>query len=187
MTIRLTYCDTRLTSVDELAAMRAGGARGLELVVLQSVGRHPLWRNTHAHAARTLELLVAGGGAPAAGTLLLSSLAVDVMRSDAIALATPPDRRRRTAVAITVAPHGRADERRLVVIGTDLTDEEWQAHRDELRERLSALGHPSDAAVLLLAVDYKLLRLPALGRPDEAARIEPTGREGAALVFEVDC
>lgn len=186
MTLHLTYCDTRVTSVDDLAARRSGvGSRGLELVLLQSIGRHPLWRNAHAHAARTLELVVAGGGAPAVGMVMLSSLAVDVLRSDSIALATPPDRRRRTAVAITVAPGGRADRRRLLVIGTDLIDEEWRAHRDELRQRLGAMGHPVDAATVVIAVDHGLLRLPSLQSAEPAMRVDPISDEGGALVFEV--
>ncbi|PRZ41373.1 hypothetical protein CLV47_110101 [Antricoccus suffuscus] len=187
MTVRLTYCDTKLTSVDDLVALRANTeAAGLEIVVLQSTARHPLWRNAHAHTARALGLIVAAGGAPAAGTLMLTSLAADVVRSDALALATPADQRRRTAVAITVAPGGRADDGRWLFVGTDLTGEEWRTHRDELRQRLGALGHPANAATLVFAVDHKVMQLPSLDQPDQARPVNATSGEGGALVFDID-
>lgn len=187
MTVRLTFCDTKLTSIDDLRGLRANTeAPGLEVVLLQSTARHPLWRNAHAHTARTLDLFVAAGGAPAAGALMLTSLAADVVRSDALALATPADKRRRAAVAITVAPGGRADQRRLIFVGTNLTGEEWQTHRDELRQRLGALGHPAHAATLVFAVDHKAMQLPSLDQPDRAAPVSAVSGEGGALVFEID-
>ncbi len=187
MSVRLTFCDTKLTSVDELRALRASTeAPGLEVVLLQSTARHPLWRNAHAHTARTLDLFVAAGGVPAAGALMLTSLAADVVRSDALALATPAEKRRRVAVAITIAPGGRADDRRLVFVGTDLTGEEWQVHRDELRQRLGALGHPAHAATLVFAVDHKVMQLPSLDQPDQAVPISAVSGDGGALVFDID-
>ena len=187
MSVRLTYCDTKLTSVEDLRVLRANtDPPGLEVVLLQSTARHPLWRNAHAHTARALDLFVAAGGAPAAGTLLLTSLVADVVRSDALALATPADRRRRTAVAVTVAPGGRDDDRRLLFVGTDLTGEEWQTHRDELRQRLGALGHPAHAATLVFAVDHKVMQLPSLDQPDQAVPVSPVSGEGGALVFDID-
>lgn len=187
MTVRLTYCDTKLTSIDELRELRAANPSDtLEVVVLQSVATHPLWRNSHARIARTLDLVVADGGKPASGTLVLTSLAADVVRSDRIALATPQDNPKRSAVAVTLAPDGRGQSRRMILVGTDLTGAEWQRHRAELQQRLTALGHPAHAPTAVLAVDHKTMQLPSLDQPDEAQAIAAVSGAGGALVFDVE-
>lgn len=126
------------------------------LAVVSGLPTHIAHRQVEARLARGASLLVETSGRPADGMVLLSSLAVDVVRALPLALATPRGRRRRGGVVAEVAPDGRGETARRLFVGVDLTPEEWATHEMELRQRVDALGFDPTARTYVAAVDGRL-------------------------------
>lgn len=184
MTANVVVADLRQVKGDRLAAgVRASLGEFPGFVVLNGAPRHPLWRNSQASLARDLELLVAGGGKPADGVVVLTSLVLDVLRADSLALATHGTTRRRGAVAVEVAPSGRGEASRLLLVAADLTDAEWSSHERELRQRLQAMGYSTDAPVLVAAIGGRLATLDSLRSEAPAAYVDSHSADAGLRAF----
>lgn len=131
--------------------------RDVDIVVLQGIARHPLWRNVLSGLARDLDLVVAGGRGPDAAMAVLTTLSLDVVNSRTVALSTPPDQRRRAAIFTEFAPEGRGQSARVVVVAVDLSEQEWQRHGVEIDQRIGPLGFTESANRIVLRVGGEVL------------------------------
>ena len=78
-TLRLLSYNIRALRDDRDAVIRVIRAAAPHVVCIQEAPRFLRWRSTCAAIARRSGMVVVGGGRPAAGNLLLSTLAVDVL------------------------------------------------------------------------------------------------------------
>ncbi|HEV7757273.1 MAG TPA: endonuclease/exonuclease/phosphatase family protein [Mycobacteriales bacterium] len=138
---------------DDLGALvRVIRGSGAQLVCVQEAPKLFRWRSRAADLARRCGLVVVAGGAPAAGNLLLSDLAVTVHRTRDVRfpLVCPPKlelpQRRGAAVAeLSLAGH------RFTAVGTHLSL--YPAERARQARRLLDLV-PPDAPPAVLAGDF---------------------------------
>ena len=99
--LRLLSYNIRALRDDADALARVIRESGADVVVVQESPRFFRWRSKCAALARRSGLVVVGGGRPAAGNLVMSTLGVDVERTHDVLFSTDPDLHRRgTAIAI---------------------------------------------------------------------------------------
>lgn len=104
--MRLLSVDARVTGRDRAALSALIESAGADVACVHH-GPHLLrWRSITAAVGRRAGLVVVGGGRPAAGNLLLSSLGVDALGAQDADLAAPG--RRTAGAALAVLRHGGA-------------------------------------------------------------------------------
>ncbi|MFD3701106.1 endonuclease/exonuclease/phosphatase family protein [Streptomyces sp. NPDC058646] len=138
--IRVLSYNIRSLHDDEEALARVIRACAPDLVCVQEAPRFFRWRKHAARLAAKSGLVVLGGGATAAGPLLLCSLRTTVERTEDVLLPLTPGLHRR-GFATAVVRFGAA---RLGVVSTHLSlqREERRAQAGMLLERLAALEVP---------------------------------------------
>ncbi|GGZ54024.1 hypothetical protein GCM10010387_55080 [Streptomyces inusitatus] len=142
--IRVLSYNVRSLRDDEEALGRVIRACGPDLVLVQEAPRFFRWRRHAARLAARSGLLVLGGGAPAAGPLLLCSPRVAVERTEDVLLPLTPGLHRRGFATAVVRVGGA----RIGVLGCHLSlrAEERLAQAGLLLERLAAMGVPHTVA-----------------------------------------
>lgn len=130
MLVRLMTYNVHALRDDPDAVVRVIRAAAPDVVCIQEAPRFLRWRSHAAALARRSGLLMVTGGRPAAGNLLLSSLALDLHRSWDVRLTVEPGLHRRGA-AVAVLSRGGS---RFAVVGThlDLREEPRLRHVAEL-------------------------------------------------------
>ncbi|MFE2295384.1 endonuclease/exonuclease/phosphatase family protein [Streptomyces sp. NPDC059452] len=136
--VRVLSYNVRSLRDDTAALARVIRACAPDLVLVQEAPRFFRWRKAAARLARDSGLVVLGGGAPAAGPLLLCSLRVAVERTEDVLLPLTPGLHRR-GLATAVVRIGGA---RLGVLSCHLSlqREERVAQAGMVLERLGAMG-----------------------------------------------
>jgi endonuclease/exonuclease/phosphatase family metal-dependent hydrolase len=132
---------------DDVAALTAVvRAADPDVVVLQEAPRRFRWRTKSASLANRLGLVVAGGGQPALGNLVLTSLRVRVHDQTCVRYPLTPGRHLRGAVIVRCEVGGTP----FAVAGSHLAtdDGERPAQAELLRRVLADVGDP-----LLLGID----------------------------------
>ncbi|MGR4879436.1 endonuclease/exonuclease/phosphatase family protein [Streptomyces sp. LARHCF249] len=138
--IRVLTYNIRSLRDDEEALARVIRACAPDLVFVQEAPRFFRWRKHAARLAAKCDLVVLGGGATAAGPLLLSSLRVFVERTEDVLLPrTPGLHRRGFATAVVRIGGARAG---LVCAHLSLDRTERRAQADLLLDRVGALDTP---------------------------------------------
>lgn len=135
--LRLLSYNIRAMRDDADALVRVIRGSGADVVVVQESPRFFRWRSKCAALARRSGLVVVGGGRSAAGNLVMSTLAVDVERTQDVMFSTDPDlHRRATAIAILSRQGSR-----FAVAGThlDLAPEPRVRHVGELHAAIDRL------------------------------------------------
>ncbi|MCX4693759.1 endonuclease/exonuclease/phosphatase family protein [Streptomyces sp. NBC_01408] len=138
--IRVLSYNIRSLRDDEEALARVIRACAPDLVCVQEAPRFFRWRKHAARLAAKSDLVVLGGGATAAGPLLLCSLRAFVERTDDVLLPRTPGLHRR-GFATAVVRFGAA---RIGVVSAHLSlqREERRAQADLLLDRVAALDTP---------------------------------------------
>ncbi|MFD9412283.1 endonuclease/exonuclease/phosphatase family protein [Streptomyces sp. NPDC059989] len=138
--IRALSYNIRSLRDDEEALARVIRACAPDLVFVQEAPRFFRWRKHAARLAAKTDLVVLGGGATAAGPLLLCSLRAFVERTEDVLLPRTPGLHRR-GFATAVVRFGAA---RVGVISAHLSLDaaERRAQAELLLERLGSLGAP---------------------------------------------
>jgi endonuclease/exonuclease/phosphatase family metal-dependent hydrolase len=132
---------------DDVAALAAVvRAADPDVVILQEAPRRFRWRTKSAALAHRFGLVVAGGGLPALGNLVLTSLRVRVHEQRCVRYPLTPGRHLRGVVVV----HCSVGAAPFVVAGSHLAtdDGERPAQAEILREVLAGVGDP-----LLLGID----------------------------------
>jgi endonuclease/exonuclease/phosphatase family metal-dependent hydrolase len=132
---------------DDVAALAAVvRAADPDVVILQEAPRRFRWRTKSAVLANSFGLVVAGGGLPALGNLVLTSLRVRVHGQDCVQYPLTPGRHLRGAVVVRCSV-GRTP---FAVAGSHLAtdDGERPVQAEILRRVLADVGDP-----LLLGID----------------------------------
>lgn len=144
--LRLMTYNIHALRDDPEAVMRVVRAAEPDVVCIQEAPRFLRWRSHAAALARRSGLIMVTGGRPAAGNLLLSSLAVDLHRSWDVRLSVEPGLHRRGAAIALLAKGGR----RFAVAGThlDLREAPRLRHVQELEQVLAALVPDGTPTVL---------------------------------------
>ncbi|RST19451.1 endonuclease [Streptomyces sp. WAC05374] len=138
--IRVLSYNIRSMRDDEDALARVIRACAPDLVLVQEAPRFFRWRKHAARLAAKSELLVLGGGATAAGPLLLCSLRTTVERTDDVLLPlTPGLHRRGFATAVVRIGGARLG---LLSCHLSLQARERYAQAGMLLDRLAALDVP---------------------------------------------
>ncbi len=138
--IRVLSYNIRSLRDDEEALARVIRACAPDLVFVQEAPRFFRWRKHAARLAAKCDLVVLGGGATAAGPLLMCSLRVCVERTQDVLLPrTPGLHRRGFATAVVRIGGARAG---LVCAHLSLDRRERQAQAGLLLERLAGLDTP---------------------------------------------
>ncbi|MFC8919256.1 endonuclease/exonuclease/phosphatase family protein [Streptomyces sp. NPDC047821] len=142
--IRVLSYNIRSMRDDEDALARVIRACAPDLVLVQEAPRFFRWRKHAARLAAKSELLVLGGGATAAGPLLLCSLRTTVERTDDVLLPlTPGLHRRGFATAVVRIGGARLG---LLSCHLSLQARERYAQAGMLLDRLAALDVPHAVA-----------------------------------------
>jgi endonuclease/exonuclease/phosphatase family metal-dependent hydrolase len=133
-TLRVLSYNVRSLRDDKAAVSRVLRTANAHIVCLQDTPRFVRWRGRAAALARHSDLVVAAGGRPAAGNLLLCHLAVRVHRTAVIRLGPRYSAHRRAAAVAICSLGGR----RFVAVGTHLGARagERLRHAHELFARL---------------------------------------------------
>jgi endonuclease/exonuclease/phosphatase family metal-dependent hydrolase len=164
--LRLLSYNVHGLSDDQDALAAVVRAAEPDVVVIQEAPRRFRWRSKCAALAGRFGLVVAGGGLPALGNLVLTSLRVRAHEETCLRYPLTPGRHMRGAVLVRCSVGGT----RFVVAGshlaTDATERPGQA--DFLRKALAEVGEP-----LLVGLDLN-------EGPDGSAWRSLT--EGAGLV-----
>lgn len=138
--IRVLSYNIRSLRDDEEALARVIRACAPDLVFLQEAPRFFRWRKHAARLAAKCDLVVLGGGATAAGPLLMCSLRVFVERTEDVLLPhTPGLHRRGFATAVVRIGSARAG---LVCAHLSLDRAERRVQADRLLDRVAALDTP---------------------------------------------
>ncbi|UUU42394.1 endonuclease/exonuclease/phosphatase family protein [Streptomyces sp. NBC_00162] len=138
--IRVLSYNIRSLRDDEEALARVIRACAPDLVFVQEAPRFFRWRKHAARLAAKCDLVVLGGGATAAGPLLMCSLRVFVERTEDVLLPhTPGLHRRGFATAVVRIGGARAG---LVSAHLSLDRAERRAQADRLLDRVAALDTP---------------------------------------------
>ncbi|MFE9630438.1 endonuclease/exonuclease/phosphatase family protein [Streptomyces sp. NPDC006463] len=144
--IRVLSYNIRSLRDDEEALARVIRACAPDLVFVQEAPRFFRWRKHAARLAAKSDLVVLGGGATAAGPLLMCSLRVFVERTQDVLLPrTPGQHRRGFATAVVRIGGARVG---LVSAHLSLQREERRAQAGLLLERLARLDAPYGIAAL---------------------------------------
>ncbi|MFG2980356.1 endonuclease/exonuclease/phosphatase family protein [Streptomyces sp. NPDC048258] len=144
--IRVLSYNIRSLRDDEEALARVIRACAPDLVFVQEAPRFFRWRKHAARLAAKSDLVVLGGGATAAGPLLMCSLRVFVERTEDVLLPrTPGQHRRGFATAVVRIGGARVG---LVSAHLSLQREERRAQAGMLLERLAGLDVPYGIAAL---------------------------------------
>lgn len=138
--IRVLGYNIRSMRDDTAALARVIRACAPDLVCVQEAPRFFRWRKYAARLARESRLVVLGGGAPAAGPLLLCSLRATVERTEDVLLPRTPGLHQR-GFATAVVRFGGA---RLGVLSCHLSLDarEREAQAGMVLDRLKGLGAP---------------------------------------------
>ncbi|MEU8776085.1 endonuclease/exonuclease/phosphatase family protein [Streptomyces sp. NPDC048606] len=138
--IRVLSYNIRSLRDDEEALARVIRACAPDLVLVQEAPRFFRWRKHAARLAAKTDLVVLGGGATAAGPLLLCSLRAFVERAEDVLLPLRPGLHRR-GFATAVVRFGAA---RVGVVSAHLSLDRAEriAHAGLLLERIAALDVP---------------------------------------------
>ncbi|MDK9500088.1 endonuclease/exonuclease/phosphatase family protein [Streptomyces katrae] len=157
--IRALSYNIRSLRDDEEALARVIRACAPDLVFVQEAPRFFRWRKHAARLAAKTDLVVLGGGATAAGPLLLCSLRAFVERTEDVLLPRTPGLHRR-GFATAVVRFGAA---RVGVVSAHLSLDaaERQAQAQLLLDRAAALGAPH---VIAAADVNEAAGGPAFGR-----------------------
>jgi Metal-dependent hydrolase len=142
--IRVLTYNVRSLRDDEDALARVVRACAPDVVLVQEAPRFFRWRKHAARLAAKSDLVVLGGGAPAAGPLLLCSLRVAVERTrDVLLPLTPGQHRRGFATAVV-----RVGGARFGVLSCHLSlrGDERYAQAGMLLDELAALDVPHAVA-----------------------------------------
>ncbi|OKK19238.1 endonuclease [Streptomyces sp. CB00455] len=138
--IRVLTYNIRSLRDDEEALARVIRACAPDLVLVQEAPRFFRWRKHAARLAATCDLVVLGGGATAAGPLLMCSLRVFVERTEDVLLPlTPGLHRRGLATAVVRIGAARVG---LVSAHLSLDPAERRAQAAMLLERAATLDAP---------------------------------------------
>ncbi|MEU8518610.1 endonuclease/exonuclease/phosphatase family protein [Streptomyces sp. NBC_01216] len=138
--VRVLGYNIRSLRDDEDALARVIRACAPDLVLVQEAPRFFRWRKHAARLAAKSELVVLGGGATAAGPLLMCSLRATVERTEDVLLPLTPGLHRR-GLATAVVRFGGA---RVGVISCHLSlrEEERYGQAGMLLDRVATLGVP---------------------------------------------
>lgn len=138
--IRVLSYNIRSMRDDRAALARVIRACAPDLVFIQEAPRLFRWRKKAARLARETDLVVLGGGATAAGPLLLCSLRATVEHTEDVLLPLTPGLHRR-GFATAVVRFGGA---RLGVLNCHLSlqDDERYAQAGQALDRLKAMDAP---------------------------------------------
>ncbi|MFJ2702643.1 endonuclease/exonuclease/phosphatase family protein [Streptomyces sp. NPDC087428] len=136
--IRVLSYNIRSMRDDPAALARVIRACAPDLVLVQEAPRFFRWRKRAARLAAATDLVVLGGGATAAGPLLLCSLRASVERTEDVLLPLTPGLHRRGFATAVVRIAGT----RIGVLSCHLglQREERLAHAQALLDRLDAMG-----------------------------------------------
>jgi endonuclease/exonuclease/phosphatase family metal-dependent hydrolase len=115
-TLRLLSYNIRSLRDDGDAVARVIRAAEPHVVCIQEAPRFLRWRSTCAALARRSGLVIVGGGRPAAANLLMSSLSVDVHRTDDVLLSKARRLHQRGTALAEMSLQGK----RFVIAGTHL-------------------------------------------------------------------
>ncbi|MGH3636062.1 MAG: endonuclease/exonuclease/phosphatase family protein, partial [Mycobacterium sp.] len=146
-TLRVVSYNVRSLRDDKAAAARVIKSARPHVVCIQEAPRFLRWRSRAAWLARRSGLVVAAGGRPAAGNLLLCDLAVTVHRTATIRLSPRRGTHRRGAAVAVCSLSGA----RFALVGThlDLRAGDRLRHVHELFARLhEVLGDDTLPVVL---------------------------------------
>jgi endonuclease/exonuclease/phosphatase family metal-dependent hydrolase len=111
-----------------------------DVVIVQEAPRRFRWRGKCAALARSLDMVVAGGGLPAIGNLLLTTLRVRVHEARCLRLPFTPGRHLRGAVIADCS----VGDARFVVAGSHLSTDpaERPVQAAALKKALGGVGSP---------------------------------------------
>ncbi|MFI8966673.1 endonuclease/exonuclease/phosphatase family protein [Streptomyces sp. NPDC053493] len=138
--VRILSYNVRSMRDDEDALARVIRACAPDLVFVQEAPRFFRWRKHAARLAAKSDLVVLGGGATAAGPLLLCSLRATVERTEDVLLPlTPGLHRRGLATAVVRLGGARVG---LVSCHLSLAADERHAQAGLVLDRVAALGTP---------------------------------------------
>jgi endonuclease/exonuclease/phosphatase family metal-dependent hydrolase len=138
--IRVLSYNIRSMRDDEAALARVIRACAPDLVLVQEAPRFFRWRKAAARLARASGLVWVTGGAPATGPMILSSLRMNVERTEDLLLPhKPPLHRRGFATAVV-----RVGGARLSVLSCHLSMQAAERYTQAglLLDRLAAMGEP---------------------------------------------
>ena len=144
--LRVLSYNVRSMRDDQTALARVIRSAEPDVVCVQEAPRFLRWRSRCARLARTSGLVVVGGGRPAAANLILSTLAVDVVRTADVLFSKDRGLHQRgTAVAVL-----RIGGAPFAVAGThlDLAAEPRLRHVGELQAALEAHRPPDVPAMI---------------------------------------
>jgi endonuclease/exonuclease/phosphatase family metal-dependent hydrolase len=138
--VRVLSYNIRSMRDDSAALARVIRACAPDLVFVQEAPRFFRWRKYASRLAMATDLVVLGGGAPAAGPLLLCSLRATVERTEDVLLPRTPGLHRR-GFATAVVRFGAA---RIGVLSCHLSlrGDERQAQAKAALARLKSMGTP---------------------------------------------
>ncbi|MFE2009726.1 endonuclease/exonuclease/phosphatase family protein [Streptomyces sp. NPDC059491] len=138
--LRVMSYNVRSMRDDEEALARVIRACAPDVVLVQEAPRFFRWRKHAARLAARSELVLLGGGAPAAGPLLLCSLRATVERTEDVLLPlTPGLHRRGLATAVVRFAGVRVG---LISCHLGLRADERYAQAGMVLDRVAALGTP---------------------------------------------
>ncbi|WP_327711525.1 endonuclease/exonuclease/phosphatase family protein [Streptomyces sp. NBC_00464] len=174
--VRVLSYNIRSMHDDFAALARVIRACAPDLVLLQEAPRFFRWRKRAARLAAATDLVILGGGATAAGPLLLCSLRATVERTEDILLPLTPGLHRRGFATAVVRIAGT----RIGVLSCHLSLErrERRAQAERLLETVDAMGvdHVVVAGDLNDVPSGRAFRLLA-GRLQDCWAVRPRGGE----------
>lgn len=134
-TLRLLSYNVRSTRDDQAALARVIRAAEPDVVCVQEAPRFLRWRSKCAALARSSGLVVVGGGRPAGANLIMSSLAVDVLKTVDVLFSKDPGLHQRGAALAVFRLRGSE----FSVVGThlDVRADARLRHIVELRSAIS--------------------------------------------------
>ncbi|MFB6815591.1 endonuclease/exonuclease/phosphatase family protein [Streptomyces sp. NPDC056347] len=136
--VRVLSYNIRSMRDDPGALVRVIGACAPDLVFIQEAPRFFRWRKRAAWLAARTDLVVLGGGATAAGPLLLCSLRATVERTEDVLLPLTPGQHRRGLATSVVRIAGTRIG--LLSFHLSLQREERLAQAGAVLERMDAMG-----------------------------------------------
>ncbi|MEP7021524.1 MAG: endonuclease/exonuclease/phosphatase family protein [Pseudonocardiales bacterium] len=150
-TLRLLSYNIRSMRDDRAALARVIRSAEPDVVCVQEAPRFLRWRSTCAALARSCGLVVVSGGRPAAANLIMSSLAVDVVKSDDVLFSKAPGLHQRGAALAVLRFRGST----FSVAGThlDIRPEPRLRHIIELRSAISRYLPPDKPVAVAVDVN----------------------------------
>lgn len=145
-TLRVLSYNIRSMRDDRAALARVIRSAEPDVVCVQEAPRFLRWRSTCAALARSCGLVVVGGGRPAAANLIMSSLAVDVVKSVDVLFSKDPGLHQRGAALAVLQFRGST----FSVFGThlDTRPQPRLRHIVELRSAISRYLPPDKPVVV---------------------------------------